>query len=73
MNKVYSGYLLAGKDIVVINTTGSMYVLNPRLDLYNHSPTGYGWGYRHALKRALDDHLKNVLRQKKKAPKPQSL
>jgi Family of unknown function (DUF6166) len=31
-------------DIGVVVTVGGL-PLNPRLDLYNHSPTGFEWGY----------------------------
>ena len=42
----YSGIYINGKcDVYRIESTGAVTCLNPRLDLYNHSPTGFGWGY----------------------------
>ena len=39
--KVYEGKIKNDEEIVLIN--GSP--LDPRLDIVNHSPTGFSWGY----------------------------
>jgi hypothetical protein len=39
--KRYEGYRQGYAVIVTVNGNP----LNPRLDLYNHSPTGFEWGY----------------------------
>ena len=39
--KTYEGRREGHAVIVTVNDRP----LNPRLDLYNHSPTGYEWGY----------------------------
>jgi Family of unknown function (DUF6166) len=39
--KTYEGYRQGYAVIVTVNGRS----LNPRLDLYNHSPTGFEWGY----------------------------
>jgi len=39
--KRYEGYRQGYAVIVTVNGRP----LNPRLDLYNHSPTGFEWGY----------------------------
>jgi hypothetical protein len=45
--RIYTGK--RGKDgtciVHVVGLDGDSYLLNPRLDLSNHSPTGYEWGY----------------------------
>lgn len=41
--KVYRGRRLPNGDHLVTDTNGCS--LEPRLDLYNHSPTGFSWGY----------------------------
>jgi hypothetical protein len=46
--KVYTGKRdkNAGTCIVhVVELDGDSHLLNPRLDLFNHSPTGFEWGY----------------------------
>jgi len=46
--KIYRGTLeetdLGGR-VVLVNPGPLQYRLNPRFDLYNHSPTGFMWGY----------------------------
>jgi hypothetical protein len=39
--KTYEGWRQGHAVIVTVNGRP----LNPRLDLYNHSPTGFEWGY----------------------------
>src|ERR1700678_2696364 len=39
--KTYEGWREGYAAIVTVNG----HPLNPRLDLYNHSPTGFEWGY----------------------------
>ena len=39
--KIYEGGRFAGETIVTVNGKP----LNPRLDLRNHSPDGFEWGY----------------------------
>jgi hypothetical protein len=39
--KTYEGWREGYAAIVTVNGRS----LNPRLDLYNHSPTGFEWGY----------------------------
>jgi hypothetical protein len=34
-----------GCEVAVFDTNGPAYPLAPRLDLRNHSPTGYEWSY----------------------------
>ena len=42
MGKVYTG-LAGGRVSVVVD--GESWPLDPRLDLRNHSPDGFAWGY----------------------------
>ncbi len=50
-NKIYQATPEYGPDdkggpiLVVDKEAESTVELNPRLDLINHSPTGFGWGY----------------------------
>ena len=39
--KTYEGRRHEGETLVIVNGCG----VNPRLDLRNHSPTGFEWGY----------------------------
>src|SRR6185503_4138101 len=39
--KAYEGRRLGHACVVTVNNAP----LNPRLDLWNHSPTGFEWGY----------------------------
>jgi len=39
--KTYEGH----REGYVVIVTVNGHPLNPRLDLYNHSPTGFEWGY----------------------------
>jgi hypothetical protein len=48
--KTYSGhYSVAGDplsdDVVTVTDGAGTRALDPRLDLRNHSPTGFAWGY----------------------------
>ena len=49
MPKVYSGTRGADANTVTVRTSGSTSsrprALRLRLDLFNHSPTGFEWGY----------------------------
>lgn len=43
---VVVGYRTEGGDAIVrVERCGSRFPLDPRLDLANHSPTGFEWGY----------------------------
>lgn len=46
-NKLYRGSNDSDGGTVTVTdlNTGQTYPLNPRLDLCNHSPTGFAWGY----------------------------
>lgn len=43
--KVYHGRRTDHGCAVDVEENGECYLLNPRLDLRNHSPTGLEWGY----------------------------
>jgi Family of unknown function (DUF6166) len=44
--KTYIGKRIDGRCIVRVSEPGKrLRPLRPRLDLYNHSPTGFEWGY----------------------------
>lgn len=44
-NVKYTGIYIDDKyEVYKIEPSGAITSLNPRLDLYNHSPTGFGWG-----------------------------
>ena len=43
--KTYTGERTDGGCTVVVSDAGGTRVLDPRLDLRNHSPTGFEWGY----------------------------
>src|SRR5215510_2118097 len=43
--KIYTGTRTEDGCAVVVSDTGSTRALDPRLDLRNHSPTGFEWGY----------------------------
>lgn len=43
--KTYIGQYKDGQAIVSVVSEGEERLLDPRLDLKNHSPTGFGWGY----------------------------
>lgn len=46
--KIYTGLTnerLSGQGVTVETDDGRTQKLNPRLDLWNHSPTGFSWGY----------------------------
>ena len=43
--KIYIGIITNHEAVVTIMAGGNESPLNPRLDLYSHSPTGFGWGY----------------------------
>lgn len=47
MSKTYHGvFVLHGEcRVMVVGADGHSRPLAPRLDLYNHSPTGFAWGY----------------------------
>jgi len=58
--KIYEGWREGYAAIVRVNGAP----LNPRLDLYNHSPTGFEWGYcgsgpAQLALAMLTDHLRN--------------
>lgn len=48
-NRLYRATRMPGlpdtATVEVYVSTGRMYFLNPRLDLANHSPDGFQWGY----------------------------
>ena len=43
--KVYHGRRTEHGCAVDVEENGECYLLNPRLDLRNHSPTGFEWSY----------------------------
>jgi hypothetical protein len=43
--KTYTGERTGDGCAVVVSDTGGSRALPPRLDLRNHSPTGFEWGY----------------------------
>jgi hypothetical protein len=43
--KTYTGTRSEDGCVVVVSDAGGSRPLSPRLDLRNHSPTGFGWGY----------------------------
>ena len=43
--KTYTGRRADGGCVVTVSAGGNTYALAPRLDLRNHSPTGFEWGY----------------------------
>jgi hypothetical protein len=44
--KIYTGQRLKGGDVhVTVSDAKGVRRLNPRLDLVNHSPNGFEWGY----------------------------
>jgi hypothetical protein len=43
--KRYTGTRTEGGCAVVVSDNGGTRLLDPRLDLRNHSPTGFEWGY----------------------------
>lgn len=45
MDKVYIGTRTLTKCDVVVVSGGKRASLKPRADLWNHSPTGFEWGY----------------------------
>ena len=45
MSKVYHGQRCEDKNLVLVHEGESSKELNPRYDLYNHSPNGFEWGY----------------------------
>ena len=44
-NKVFAGVRYPGRVSVTVGTPNNMRPLSPRLDLRNHSPDGFEWGY----------------------------
>ena len=47
MAKIYTGTRLRSldKNVVTVSDERGTRALNPRTDLFNHSPTGFEWGY----------------------------
>lgn len=46
MAKMYMGFKRdTVHEVFVVGKTGVRQSLNPRLDLWNHSPDGFNWGY----------------------------
>ena len=46
MPKVYTGKRISDTECeVTVEEGGVTHPLNPRLDLWNHSPSGLNWGY----------------------------
>jgi hypothetical protein len=46
MTKTYRGHRLpSGGRVLAVDSKGNSYKLPLRLDLSNHSPTGFEWGY----------------------------
>src|SRR5215510_6275516 len=43
--KTYTGTRTEDGCAVVVSDAGGTRILDPRLDLRNHSPTGFEWGY----------------------------
>lgn len=43
--KTYQGIRGKSEAVVAVITAGVRKELNPRLDIRNHSPTGFEWGY----------------------------
>lgn len=43
--RVYEGHRTDEGCRVYVNRSGSKYPLDPRLDLFSHSPDGFEWGY----------------------------
>lgn len=45
MSTIYRGERAEGGCVVTVQRGGESYPLDPRYDLRNHSPTGFGWGF----------------------------